>query len=158
VFELPYFRRKARIAKYGMKISDFLLWFLEAAGWRTVDYLWHLLGCLALWVGLCLLPPVNRVSAFVFAFSAWFLLLWAVDLASVALRMPYFVNPMSVVLAAPIGLFGYCAVSSLLALRAQRDVESDAARFIRWRWSLLLAHLIHVNYLSLAQDERAVPY
>jgi hypothetical protein len=143
-----------------MQAADFPVWFLDTFGWRLDAYRWHLLGCLIFWIALCFLTSVNRASAFIFAFSAWFLLHWVVDTAAFILKLPYLaLDPMFIALSAlPIGLFAYCTISSLLALRAPRDVEADAARVIRLGWALLPAHLIHVFYLVVAEYELSVPY
>ena len=125
---------------------------LDFVGPDLDSYPRHILGCIVLWGLLSWLTPVNRVAAFVFAFSAWFVLFWALQTVSVTYQLPIGPGDIAFVLifGTPLLLFGYCAISSPLWFGAPRDIDTDADRFLRWAWFLVPAHIVHVLLLSLA--------
>jgi hypothetical protein len=136
-----------------MKVTDVTSWFFDRVGWTLHIYPWHLLGCLALWAALCLFTRVNRVSAFIFSFSAWFFLSWSIGTVAFLLSLPALAfTPLTLVIGVlTVGLFGFCTVWSFATLGLPGDIDADATRFIRLGWVLLFAHVFHIVFTLIAE-------
>jgi len=138
--------------------TDFAFSLLDWLDVYIAYYPRHLIGCLIVWALMVWLLPVNRASAFVFAFSAWFALLWAVPVGAVVYDAWPEMPPKAFILLAmfmtPPLLFGYCAISSATVLGAPHDSAVDDKRLVRWFWFFAPATLLHLFFLLMLEGLR----
>lgn len=105
-------------------------------------------ACMVLWLLLLLIPGANRVSTFVFSFSAWFAVLWAVILLSFAsFDSPEHLDRSKLVflaaMAVPMAMFGFCALSALFSVKLVQTIDAESSRAVRLIGFLLVTHVVH---------------
>jgi hypothetical protein len=123
-------------------------------GSNLLNYPFQLAGCVVLWMALLWLTRANRLSAFVFSFSAWFAILWALIIAFFVLsepleRLDRFKLGSLAAMALPMVLFGFCAFSSLFSFYLVLPVEQESSRAVRLCAVLLFGHIIHVALIAM---------